>query len=137
MRDLTEEESKVLVSDKIADYSNVISLFVPLTGDQPVIMYTSTSKGIPAKQCLSVGIKRKYSGGLYVYSPTKPFDINEHEFGDLDLSACKDDGSDDLQIYVSADGYDVSATVYKQDVIAMAKALGVTVEDLKLGECNV
>jgi hypothetical protein len=130
MRDLTEEELNELVSDKVADYENEISLFVPLTSDQPVIMYTSKLNSMPSKHYLSSNIKRKYTSGLYVYSPKKPFDISEHEFIDKWVRCAKlvDDG-DYLRINISNESFN-TVIHNKQDAIAIAKALGVTGEDL-------
>lgn len=56
-------------------------------------------------------------------TPKKPFDITKHEFSDdftyFDFELCKDEG------IVIVDG-----GINKNDVIAIAKALGVTGDDL-------
>lgn len=130
MRDLTEEELNELVSNKVADYENGISLFVPLTSDQPVIMYTSISRGIPSMHYLGVEIKRKYAGGLYVYSPKKPFDISENGLGDNDIDEVEIvDGTVRLHLMANDLPY---IELSKDDAISIAKALGVTGEDLLL-----
>jgi hypothetical protein len=125
MKTLTKEEVSVLVSDETADYEKEISLFVPLTGDEPVIMYTSISRGQPSMHYLSVSTKRKYAGGLYVYSPKKPFDISEHEFSDtvgfVELA------NGELTLNCTGLNY---IELYKDDAIVIAKVLGVTGEDL-------
>ena len=63
MRDITEEELNELVSDTVADHENEISLFVSLTSDQLVIMYTSKLNSMTSKHYLSSNIKRKYKSG--------------------------------------------------------------------------
>lgn len=133
MRNLTGEELKGLISDKVADYSKEIGLFVPLTGDQPVVMYTSLLRGIQSKHYLGSELKLKFSGGLYIYTPQTeaPFDITKHEFSDLNFqggASIDDDG--DIVIRIS--DYDVpSFYANKNDAIAIALALGVNAEDLK------
>lgn len=136
MKILTEIELEDLVSNKVADYSKEISLYVPLSG-QPIVMYTCISRGVPSKHYLGLELKLQYSGGLYVYSgDSKPFDITKYNFDDslwsineidteqgyIDFynhETCTDDGDSDTH------------SISKDDAIAIALALGVNAEDLK------
>ena len=61
--------------------------------------------------------------------PRKSFDISEHEFNDIDILRVNLFG-DKVSIVMDADAV-VSAELSKKDIIAIAKALGVTGEDLK------
>ena len=59
--------------------------------------------------------------------PRKAFDISEHEFSDSDISDVRVSG-----VVCITGGYDkpVTLTLNKADSIVLAKALGVTAEDL-------
>ena len=57
----------------------------------------------------------------------KPFDISEHVFSDVEVECVPVDGNKLLLINYFGDN---SAMLEKQDAIAIAKALGVTGEDL-------
>lgn len=66
----------------------------------------------------------------------KPFDITKHEFSDLDLSMRIDDVDRGVLTIKYFDNYhdlddSADSTINKDDAIAIAKALGVTGEDLK------
>ena len=67
---------------------------------------------------------------MYVDSRKKPFDISEHEFIDKWVRCAKlvDDG-DYLRINIRNESFN-TVIHNKQDAIAIAKALGVTGEDL-------
>ncbi|MAD41168.1 MAG: hypothetical protein CL623_02105 [Arcobacter sp.] len=62
----------------------------------------------------------------------KSFDISEHNFSCSNFKACKPSWvGDDLQVeIVDSDFTHYDAVINKQDAIAIAKALGVTGEDL-------
>lgn len=116
-----------VVSGKVADYSKEIYVFIPLTGDQPVVMYTSLSRGITSKHYLGLELKLKYSGGLYTYKPEqKPFDITQHEWSDVIAEIEPESGH---TLVIKSHGSWLSFD--KDDVIAMARDRGVTAEDLK------
>ncbi len=59
----------------------------------------------------------------------KHFDINNHEFSDGYLSASID--GDALCMAIELDSFNAYAKLDKRDAIAIAKALGVTADDLK------
>ena len=140
MRELTEEEFKLIISEDAADYSKDIYLFLPLTVDQPLVMYTSLIRGVPAKHSLSHELKLKYSGGMYFYKPKqkqKPFDITKHEWSD-EAKDCHISFNNpswaggDLQICIAEpSGNYADDELIKEHAIAIAKHFGLTAEDLK------
>lgn len=125
MNYLSKEEALYIVSGKVADYSKEIYMFIPLDGDQPVVMYTSLFRGIPSKHYLGLELKLKYSGGLYVYNPeSKPFDINEFESYMHPM--------DEPCVYsVDAEELGVDGKINREWAIAIAKHFKLTAEDLK------
>ena len=87
---------------------------------------THTWSGHPT--CDSCGSPRR------INKTPKPFDITKHEFSDDDLSVTKSDGGTmwiDIEYCNLGNRCSASALVIKQDAIAIARALGVTGEDLK------
>lgn len=60
----------------------------------------------------------------------KPFDISEYEFSDKDLSISGICAKRLIEIKINDCGINSYGTLNKQDIIAIAKALGVTGEDL-------
>lgn len=117
MRNLTEEELK-LAPDWATHYA--------VDSDESII-YESE------KLCWWVGrrdpLNNEGSFGNISNRAIKPFDITKHEFSDSDV--CID------YLNISKDKLMVETSIHtpailnKYDVIAMAKALGVTREDLK------
>lgn len=66
--------------------------------------------------------------------PRRPFDITKYEFSDGDLSALKAEGGImwiDIEYGGSGNRDVASAVINNLDAIAIARALGVTAEDLK------
>ena len=116
MRDLTEEELK-LAPDWATHY---------FKDDHGDILFESTSgyqwaSGLKLKDRIIV---RGYS--VKLSKPIKPFDITKHEFSDT-VGFVECDGSE-LTLNCTGCNY---VELYKDDAIAIAKALGVTGEDLK------
>lgn len=66
---------------------------------------------------------------LFVIKKEKPFDIGEHEFSDSTVNNAYVD-AEDLVIPVSVFSGQSKIWISKTDAIAIAKALGVTGEDL-------
>lgn len=128
MGELTKEDLKDLVSEKIADYSDDIYMFVPRSDDQPVIMYRHIKKGVQLKHYLSLEVKLKYPVGMHSYRPReKPSDINDHQWSDDDLKVISDKND---ELWLEVVGYN-SAILKSQDAIAIARHFQLTAEDLK------
>ena len=131
MRELTEEEFKLIISDGIADYSKDIYLFVPLNADQPVVMYTSLIRGIPDKHSLSHELRLKYSGGMYFYkTKQKPFDITKHEWSCVSVDGVFVYDCGDIDIEFNPNINTGQVSINKKDAIAIASHFGLTAEDL-------
>ena len=130
MRDLTEEELKLAPewathydSDYIKAHPVKLCFFNDL---QAVNVFKNGVVGEPYFN--EVGI----SDSDRELPIRKTFDISEHEFSCESVKACKPSWvGDDLQISIlDGDFTHHDAVINKQDVIAMAKALGVTAKDL-------
>lgn len=125
MRDLTEEELK-LAPDwathyQILDLSTKYKLdfvskseFCHLNNQNELTEVMSHIAGITPED-------------IEIPRDKKPFDITKHEFGDT-VQHMESDGCE-LSLYC-VDGFR-HVELYKDDAIAIAKALGVTAEDLK------
>lgn len=120
MRDLTEEELKLAPSwathywihdNKIMFESEA---YFQLLGDGVLGCRYSNAAGYVSSHA------QEFS--------KKPFDITKHEFSDSRITLDCVDGEGDINIYYQ-ENYDFY--INKQDAIAIAKAHGVTGEDLK------
>lgn len=124
MRDLTAEELAKCPSD--CDYYNIIDGDVYFTNVLGVGVYDIS--GNKVDDSLLDGIFKK---SRHI---EKPFEIAQHEWSDcrnLQFSG-RDEGLDTLCFKVDAgDGVFAFFDLDKLDSIAIAKALGVTAEDLK------
>lgn len=125
MRELTEEELK-LAPDWATHY------FIDELDDA---LYAGLSKDGKYYSVwwfgLSLPIEYVDDIDGYVTISKKPFDITKHEWSDTSVKEVRlfRDGSIDIQSNLV--GVEVQISIYKQDAIAIAKALGVTAEDLK------
>lgn len=131
MRDLTEEELKLAPAG--CDHYNIIDGEVYFTDVLGIDVFDID--GYEINNCIM-------DNKVFVKSrplPKKPFDISEHEFSDKDLVASIDGETIELEVTYQQwgghiNGYseeEKTVNINKQDAIAIAKALGVTAEDLK------
>ena len=123
MRDLTEEELK-LAPDWATHYDTDFMVAYPvkvtfIDEDRAVDLFQNDNLGDIYDN--NLGIRKE--DRLIV----KPFDITKYEFGDT-IQHFESYGSE-LSLYC-VDGFR-HVELYKDDAIAIAKALGVTGEDLK------
>ena len=109
-----------------------IEVMPPCLCENKVIGYEYNENGFNVTHCACGGvISCTESEDVEV---KKPFDITKHEFSDDDLSVTKSDGGTmwiDIEYGNLGNRCSASALVIKQDAIAIARALGVTGEDLK------
>ena len=121
MRELTEDEL-ALAPDWATHY---------YAFDSGTIQYESADLYVRFfKKTGRFGVERcnKEYGISGVVIPRKPFDITKHEFVDLEIGQAEING-DGIQLNMVDNSR--PAIIYKRDVIAIAKALGVTAEDLE------
>lgn len=121
MRDLTKEEL-ALAPDWATHYSLFIHDVVIYQSDEFWWWSGIDSDGQPGKLINHTEVD---FGAKPI--PRKPFDITNHNFGDSvqHVELC----GFELTLYC-VDGYR-HVEIYKEDAIAIAKALGVAAEDLK------
>lgn len=130
MRDLTDEELKEIISDRLADYGKEICLFIPENDDQPVVMYTNKTTGKARKHYLCNSLKTKYQGGLYFYLPrVKSFDITQHEWSDITMTGYQ--AAKLANGCLCLNGASKSKILNRDDAIAIAKHFKLKAEDLK------
>ncbi len=109
-----------------------IEVMPPCLCESKVIGYEYIEAGFNVTHCACGGVMSCKE--IEDVEVKKPFDITEHEFSDSDLSVVKSDGGTmwvDIENGSLDERCNASAMIIKQDAIAIAKALGVTGEDLK------
>lgn len=129
MRELTEEELKLAPAWETHYYAFDNGTIQYESADLYVRFFKTTGR-FGVEQC------NKEYGIAGVAIPRKPFDITKHEFGDTAWPVNEinpEQGYVEFfnQDTVTSDGDYDGHTIYKDDAIAVAKALGVTWDDLK------
>ncbi len=121
MRDFTEEELKLAQHD--CDHYNIIDGNVYFTDVLGICVFDIN--GVEVDNCIMDSMVFAKSVPL----PKKPFDITKHEFIESDIQLSEVFGGRIRLHLMSQDLPYVECS--KTDVIAIAKALGVTGDDLK------
>lgn len=128
MRDLTEEELKLA-----PDWATHYYIF-----DDGDILFECMNECTLYSIVLGIMLDVMPCNGVCSKSKEvnrKPFDITEHEFLESDIQLAEIVGGRLRLHLMSSDLPYVDHS--KKDAIAIAKALGVTAKDLRLGGCNV
>ena len=118
MRDLTEEELKLAPAG--CDHYNIVDGNVYFTDIFGIEVFDS--RGVEVNNCIMGNMVFAKSVPL----PSKPFDIKCHNFSDDYIVKV----TLDEDIYLHLEKHTPYIAHSRGDVIAMAKALGVTAKDL-------
>ena len=118
---LTDEQIAELAPDWATHYSYMMAGIVYQSSDSWQVYTDGVYSDIHTRKAISKDAKT---------IPRKKFDISEYEFSYGELTNCSLDNNE-LTI-CEGQGYGQECKTFsKKDVIAMAKALSVTAEDLK------
>ena len=67
MGNLTKKQVSLIIDGRVADYSELIWVYIPSTFEQPVVMYKSIIRQEQTKHYLGHDIKKTLKAGMHKY----------------------------------------------------------------------